>query len=187
MNKKIEKLIKSGKDHIIKSAIKIINEDLNADNFLIQVKKNKKTIIVNFHNPIVFVPLNSIFSYNYGADLIVGSSWSEIVSNPEGFGKNIIDIPVYSPTEETKKHIQFVINAVNACDEIGLIDSECFGFDDCMIIRDNPEYYKIRMLSSHQESFYKIDKQTGNIYDSRHAHLIPPPVFEDEDDVFDEI
>lgn len=56
-----------------------------------------------------------------------------------------------------------------------------------MIIRDNKGFYKITMLSTHQESNYKIDKKTGNVYDSMHVHLIPPPDFEDKNNRYEEI
>lgn len=187
INKKVEKIKSSGRDSIIKSALKIIGEDIDLNNFMVEVKANKSSVIVSFHIPIIYVPLNSVYCYDFGADLITESSWSNIVSNPEGFGINKIDISYYTPTSESQKNIQFVINAINNSDEIGSVDIQYFDIEDCMIIRDNPEFYDIKMLSTHQESFYKIDKESGKIYDSRHAHLIPPPVDEDNNDTYEEI
>ncbi len=187
MNKKVEKIKASGRDSIIKSAIKIIDEAIDINNFMIEVKANKTSVIVSFHIPIIYVPLNSVFCYDFGVDLAAGSSWSNIVSNPEAYGSDKINIPYYTTTAETQKNIQIVINAINNSDEVGSVDIQYFGIEDCMIIRDNQNFYDIRMLSLHQESFYKIDKASGKIYDSRHAHLIPPPADEDDNNKYEEI
>ena len=187
ITKKVERIKKSGRDSIIKSALKIIDKDIDINNFVIKVKANKKTVIVLFHIPIIYVPFNSEFCYNFGADLIVGSSWSNNVSNPEGYRIDKNDISYYSPTEETQKHILFVLNAINNSNEIGSIDSKNIDFKDSMIIRDNQNYYDIKVTSTHQKSFYKIDKQSGKIYDSGHKHFIAPPVDEDDDNIYVEI
>jgi len=187
MNKKVEKIKKSGRDSIIKTAVKKLNEDIDVSNYMIQVKANNSTVIVYFHIPIVYLALNTEYSYNYGIDLIEGSSWSGIISNPKGYENKKLRTQIYSPTEETQKHIQFVLNAINKSNEVDSINIEDFSFDDTMIIRDNKKHYQITMLSTHQESNYKIDKKTGNIYDSMHAHLIPPPDFGDKNDKFEEI
>ena len=187
IDKQAEKLKASGRDSIIKSAIKIIGEDIDINNFMVEVKASKTSVIVSFHIPIIYVPLNSVFCHDFGVDLITGSSWSNIVSNPEGYGTDKNDIPNYSSTSETQKNIQFVINAVNNSEDIGSVDIQDFNIDDCMIIRDNQNFYEITMLSTHQESFYKIDKVSGKVYDSRHAHLIPPPFDEDDNNKYEEI
>ena len=187
MKNKVEKLKKSGRDSIIKLAIKKLDKDIVASNYLIQVKANSSSVIVYFHLAIIYVPLNTEYAYNYGIDLIEGTSWSNIVSNPHAYETGIINTPNYKPSEETKKHIQFVLDAINKNNEVGSIDIEHFSFDDSMIIRDNKKHYEITMLSTHQESSYKIDKETGKVFDARHAHLIPPPDFGDENDKFEEI
>ena len=56
-----------------------------------------------------------------------------------------------------------------------------------MIIRDNQNYYDIKLTSTHQESFCKTDKQSRKIYDLGHAHFIAPPVDEDDDNIYVEI
>lgn len=61
MNKEVEKIKKSGRDSIIKLAIKQLNEDIDVSDIMIQVKANKTSVIVSFHSPIVYVPLNTVF------------------------------------------------------------------------------------------------------------------------------
>jgi len=187
MIKKVEKLKKRGRDSIIKIALEKIDETICLNDYIIRVKANKTSVVVSFHIPVVYIPMNSVYYYDFGLDLIEGSSWSGIISNPRDYGTDQDDIPNYSSSEKTQKHIQFVLDAINQSDEIGSINIEDFSFDDSMIIRDQIEYYEITMLSTYQESFYKIDKETGKVYDAGHAHLIPAPDFEEDDDPFEEI
>ena len=170
LNQKVKELKEKGRDSIIKKALKMFDNKINKEDYIISVKANKTSVIVNFHSPVVFLRKNSVYHHQFGCNMIEHSTWAGIISNPHDYGSDKNKIPYYSHSGDAEKHIQIVFDAVNKSDEVGSVSINDFSFDDSMIIRDHKNYYEITVLSPYQESFYKIDKKTAEVYDAGHAH-----------------
>lgn len=184
MDKDIEEIILLGKDSIIQLALKkieraglSIDEEVSIENFTqIKVLTDGKEVWVSFSNPIKYLPKKTVFYFDVGIGILEGIISRNPVSNPVDYNEKTISF--YKETKETKMNIQFVFEAINKSGKIGLIDIE--NFEDDMIIREYENYYDISIVSEFQESSYKIEKISAKIYDSEHAHLVPPPIFGDE-------
>lgn len=185
MNKEVEEIIALGKDSIIQLALALMDDNVEIQNFSkIKVMTDGETVYVSFLNPIKYLPINSVFYYDFGVDLIKKVVSHGSISNGTVDAEK--EIPFYKETKEIKKNIQFVIDAINKENEIGSIDLATF--EDNMEIREYETYYSIQVVSEYQESSYKIEKKSGEIYDVEHAHLEPRPTFEGENEhVFLEI
>ncbi len=185
MDKDVEEIILLGKDSIIQLALKKIEKaalppdgGVSIENFSqIKVLTDGKEVWVSFSNLIKYLPKKTVFYSDVGIGLVKGIISRNRVSNPVDYSEKIISF--YKETKEVKMNIQFVLEAINKSGEIGSIDIT--NFEDNMIIREYDNYYGISIVSESQESSYKIEKVSGEIYDSEHAHLVPPPNMEDED------
>lgn len=173
MNKEVEEVILLGKNSIVQFALNLFDGKMGIQNFnKIKVTTNGKEIYVSFRNPIKYLPIESVFYFDAGVNLLEKVTVCSPVSNGIVEYKNKI-IPFYKETQETKMNIQFVIEAINKNREVGSIDRA--NFEDDMIIREYENYYDISIVSEFQESSYKIEKISGKISDAEHAHLAPPP------------
>ncbi len=181
-SKKAAKIKKLNRDSTIRMALKKIREIIDLRDCIIRVTADPSSVIALFRNPIIFLPPNSSYSYNFGINLVDDTVWSLTISNPENYETNEFDIPAFSLTKAIQKHIDFVLIVINKSDEIASVSIKDFSFDETMIIRDNDNYYRITMISPNLKSFYKINKNTGEIYDTRHIHLIPLPSANDNKD-----
>ncbi|GMN07673.1 hypothetical protein MTsPCn5_30620 [Croceitalea sp. MTPC5] len=185
MDIEVEEIVLLGKDAIIQLALKKIkeaglstDEGISIANFTqIKVLTDGKEVWVSFSNPIKYLPKKTVFYFDIGVGLLEGTVSTNRVSNPEDYDEK--KIPFYKETKETKMNIQFVLEAINESGEVGEIDIA--NFEDNMIIREYENYYDLSIVSESQESYYKIEKTSGKIYDSEHAHLVPPPNTGDED------
>ncbi len=185
MNEEVEKLVQLGRDSLIQRAVTLMNQDINPKDFAtIKVTTDGEDVHVAFLNPIKYLPINSVFYFDAIYSLIYHTGGYNSVANPPDY-KIEGEIPFFKETKEIKKNMDFVIDAINRSYEVGSFDRETF--DDRMIIREYKKYYDITVVSEYQESMYKIDKRTGEIYDAMHDHLIPPPVFDGEERTIIEI
>ncbi len=192
MNPDIEKIKQLGRDHMIRMGLDRVKEHMDANIDInafdrITVMANTTNIRVEFSNPIKFAPSNSSHFYDITVDIIDEGISYDIFSNPADFESELMDYPFFVMTVEADKHIQFVINALNG--EGIKEDRKTFGQDmeGYLLIRDHAGYYQIERNSKYQESWYKIDKVSGEIYDAGHAHLEPYPDEEEKADEFVEI
>ncbi|VXB62273.1 hypothetical protein [Maribacter litoralis] len=175
MNKEVKEIVKLGKDAIVKMALGMIDEDVSAQNFSrIKVMTNGETVQVSFRNPIKYLPVNSVFYSDFGVDVLKNVISYAKVSN-ENFNADDKISPYYK-TEEMENTIQFVIESINSSDNVGSIDIA--SFEDDMTIRESKDYYDILVVSEFQESTYKIDKESGNVFDVNHAKLMSSPTFD---------
>ena len=182
MNKDVKAMIQLGKDSIIQLALKSINKKVSEKNFSkTKITTNGKDVFVSFRNPIKYLPINSIFYF----DVLVNVSKKTVYKNPVANPLEYSDkknIPFYKETENIKKHILFVIEAIN-----NMNISDIDRFEDDMIICEHKAYYAINVISKFQESFYKIKKISGEIYNEEHAHLLAPPFEMDDKEKFKNI
>ncbi len=177
MDYQIEHLKKLSRDSLINLAIDLIDQPIQKENFDITVMANQSDMVVSFRTPIKFVPQQSIHYYDIGVILTSNQTSYNSVANPQDFlSKN--QTSIFLPTEEGTKHINFVIAAINESNEVGAVDRE--NFKDNMVIRDQDEFYDVLVISSNQESWYKIDKAKGNVFDYGHAHFAAYPFVEEE-------
>ncbi|RKR07014.1 hypothetical protein CLV91_3244 [Maribacter vaceletii] len=182
MNNEVKELVKLGKDSIIQLALPLIDEKASLENFThTSVQTNGNEIYVVFSNPIMYLPINTIFYDIVGVNLTTKLSFKSKVVNPIGFTTEK-SIPYYKQTEDFKKKIEFVIAAIGSFDTADIIN-----FKDQMRILEKEDYYDISVVSEMQESWYKVKKITGEMYDEGHAHLEPEPYFENDKGTFKEI
>lgn len=174
MNKEVEDLVDQGKESIVLLALKLIDDELTADHFTkIIVKASGKEVYVSFLTPIKYLPKNSAYNFDVEVSLIEGSSSYHNYSNPVEFDEDNMNLPFYKETEDGKKNIEFVIEAIKKWAPFDVSK-----FDGSMIIRDDIDFYDIMVESDYQQSWYKVRKSTGEIYDEGHAHFEQDPNFE---------
>ena len=162
-------------------AVKKVKEYIPAfdiKNFkMILVRKRAGDVYVAFRNPILFIPLNSFYIYEVAVFLVTDTiSWDKI-DNPPGYGEKFekADIPpIFVPNEETEQAIAQVLDIINREDSgVGSIPNNILPKDSFMKIIEHQDYYNVEMNSPTVFSTYKIKKDTGEIYDHRHEHLVP--------------
>ncbi len=185
MTKEVKEIIKLGKDAIIELALGIIEEKISSENFAqIKVVTDGEEIFVSLRNPIKYLPIDTSFYFDVGIQLLEKITSYSSVSNPNTFNKEK-KTPFYIGTKETKTNIQFVLESINKSTEVGSVDVE--SFEEDMIIREHKAYYDVSVVSEFQESSYKVEKESGNVYDTEHAHLEPSPFDNKDTIVFKEI
>lgn len=144
---------------------------------------SSKEVYVSFLTPIKYLPINSAYNFDVEVLLIEKSISYHNLANPIGYDEDKMDLPFYKETENGKKNIQFVIEAIKK-----KASFDVSKFEDSMIIRDNNDFYDISVQSDYQDSWYKIRKLTGKIFDEGHAHFIQPPKIEnDQEEILIEI
>lgn len=177
MSKEVTKLIKMGEDAIVSLALNSIGGNVSLDNFTsATVLSNGEEVYVSFRNQYKYLPINTIYYFEVGVNITTQTTYKNSVANPYDFTSERT-IPYFNLTEDIKKHIDFVKQAIGNLE----------GFEDEMVIRENEDYYAIEVVSESQESSYKIKKRTGEIYDEFHAHLEPIPFDVDDSEDFKEI
>jgi hypothetical protein len=173
MKSKVEKITRIGKDSIVKLALDLITEDVQLDYFTkVKVMTDDKEIYVFFSNPIKYLPVFSEYYFDVNVNIIDKSVIYFPVSNPPELDSDV-SVSFVQHTEEEESHINFVIDAMNKSNEVGFLDKNTF--DDDMVIREKDNYYEVTIVSEYQESWCKIEKTSGRIFDIGHAHLVPPP------------
>ncbi|WP_165749025.1 hypothetical protein [Cellulophaga sp. Z1A5H] len=182
MNKEVRELVRLGRDSIIQQALTALDKKASLANFsTTSLQTNGKEVYVVFSNSVLYLPMNSIFKYMMGVNLMTNTQFSNTIANPEDFTSTDA-IPIYQETEVAKKNITFVLEAIPNLDA-----SDLTNFKGTLIIREKEDHYAIRVISEMQESWYKINKDAGIMYDEGHAHLEPEPYIESDEPKFQEI
>ena len=178
MTKEVDEIIVQGKDSIVQLALNLVDEHVDVQYFSkVKVMTDGSKVYVSLRNLIKYLPMNTCFYFDLSVELIEKTISYGLVVNGKEEGSSTT---FYRKTPESTKRIQFVIDAINKSDEISSINIEAF--DDDMIIREFEKYYVINVFSDYQESSYKIDKLSGEIYDVEHAHF-EPLTFEGESEM----
>jgi hypothetical protein len=141
----------------------------------ISVFANDDEIHIEFENQIKFIPLNTEFYYDVTVQLVHSCISYSIYSNGE-HEKNSLETNFFKPTAESENAIRFVMGVINRSEGRNENESRqefLKDFEGDLVIRDAKDHYDITRTSEWQESWYKIDKTTGKIYDEGHAHLEP--------------
>ncbi len=185
IDKEVEKIVKLGKDSIVKLALKSIDKKARIQNFSkINVTTNGKDVFVSLRNPIKYLPIETGFYFDVEISVLEKTArYGPIFNGIMDSKKDAI--PFYSQTKEIGQNIQFVIESINRSASVGSIDAA--NFEDDMTIREHENYYDIIVVSEFQESSYKVEKTSGKIFDAEHAHLSPSPFENQNKDVRKEI
>lgn len=167
-------LPQNNNDKLIAKAAAMIPYDINPDDFIISITIVEGNTEAFFYRPVKFVPRNFCAYYDVKLNVTTDNfRLYSFKSNPEGRKtKDNVEV-LYNPATKDRQKIKFVLDALKT-------DMESFNVNDLttedeMVIIEEKRYYQVTLVSPHQESFYKIDKKTGKLYDSGHSHLIPPP------------
>jgi len=182
MNKEVRQLIELGKDSIMLRALALIDEEVSIENFThTYFQTNGEEVIVSLFNPIKYLPMNSIFYFDVHVNLTKETVTKDSWANPRTYQSKAA-IPFYKPTAAIDKHLQFIIEAIDTMDMHDLDN-----FEDFMMIREHETYYETEVISETQESYYKIKKVSGELYDEMHGHIVQNPIKSDKKEVFKEI
>lgn len=172
--KKMERaaIIRMAGDEIKKS----IDPDFEAKNFdRVSVLAGKNEVLVSFSMSVRYVPWQSAFLYD--ASVIFSKqimlSCGPVV-NPENFkpGKEPV---FFKPSPESWEATDFILDAVNRSKEVGPLPDKKIPQGSVMTIYEHKGHYQVLMLSEHTESFYKVNRKTGQVYDASHNHLEAEP------------
>jgi len=182
MNKEVKKIVALGKDSIIKNALTLIDKKARLENFTnTSIQTNGTEINVVFSNSIIYLPNNSIFYVTANINLNTKAINKGTVANPIGFHtKNTI--PYYTQTEETKRNIEFVIKAIETSDKPDIIL-----YGGMISIREKKEYYAVSVSTEDYESWCRVKKISGEVYNEGYAQLAPQPYDKNEEEAFKEI
>lgn len=161
----IDSLSKLGKDSLVKLALKKINDPaFNPNDYKnVRVIVRKENISVNFKNNVLLVKSNSCFYSHVSVDLLGGGVSKSIEGD--------CDNPTYYKlTKKDEEKIDFVFNCINKSNEVGDIPEKKLPGNTTMVITEKLGYYAIEVSNYSTMSRYKINKQTGKIYDAMHKH-----------------
>jgi hypothetical protein len=183
----INELKQLGRKELIRLAAEEVrrlgDDDFNPGNFdRIRVMAGKDSIYVSFSMSIKYVPQNSIYKYDATVDFSGPDRYSEfqvmpisIVSSPKSNPKNYIskkEVGFFSPTEDSRKAIDFVLNAMKRHTKCGYYTKKKWPWNYEMIIRDKNDHYEIEEILPSVIGYYSIKKISGKIYDENHMNLI---------------
>lgn len=173
---KIDSLKQLGRDSLIKLAVKkIADPTFNPKNYdRIIVKADSNKLWVEFELSIRFKSNSSCY-YDAINVSLVGSGTSKSIT---GFCDNP---KYYKPSSKQLKKIDFIFNSINKKNEIGDIPNKKLADDTVMEITEMMTYYHVEVSDGNTMSRYKIDKNSGKIFDATHKHYMkdrddPPPI-----------
>ncbi len=169
----VEEIKSVGKDAIIKLAfekIEIGNLDIGAFD-RIKIIESEDEVWVNFDMAFKYVPLESAYFYSAGVGLADGYTVISPLSNSHE-DKNIRASAFFEPTKESKNAILFILDAINMDEETGAIPNGILPEDTDMRIFEKQDHYEIEVHSPSMVSFYRIKKNTGEVYDGEHEHVM---------------
>lgn len=169
----VEEIKRLGKDAIIKRAFEKIekgNIDIGAFD-RINIIESEDEVWVNFDMAFKYVPLESAYFYSAGVGLAEGYTVISPLSNPLE-NKNIRATAFFESTKESKNAILFILDAINKDEETRAIPKGILPEDTDMRIFEKQDHYEIEVHSPTMISFYKIKKNTGEVYDGEHEHAM---------------
>jgi hypothetical protein len=183
MTMNVKEINKLGREEIIKMAVEKLNQifsqagviDFNPINFdCIRVMVADDSVSVTFGMTYRYIPLNSAYYYGVFIDLIENVISYNSLTNPQDHDYNGKP-KFFCPNEISEKTIAFVIDAINKCDDIESIIDGQLPDDTTMAIYEKPDHYEIEVNSGIIISNFKVDIESGKVYDTTHEHIEPEP------------
>lgn len=171
INEDVEELKLLGRDSLIQLALSYMDKSIDITQYNIKILANESDVIVSFRIPVKYVPYNS--EYFYDASVDIGNDFISYAnySNPEDYQSNTVSF--YTPTEEHQENVKFVVNAINESKNENIVPVHITELTDDLIIREKPGYYGIEYISEKYDLVYKINKETGEVYDLTVGNLEP--------------
>jgi len=162
---RIDSLIKLGGEALIEMAVKEINDPgFHRENYdRISVLANKNTLLVEFRLSILLKSKSSCFYYVVDVALVGSGTGGNIIGDCD-------ETPYYQNSPADQKKIRFVLDAINASDEVGHIPDYKLPDDTSMEIIENAGHYQVEVSSWSTFSYYKVNKLTGKISEAGHKH-----------------
>ncbi|WP_405207810.1 hypothetical protein [Aquimarina sp. LLG6339-5] len=174
-NKEVKRLVKLGREYIIESALKEINESevpkIKKDDFhFITVKASDQRILVEFGYNVLYLPKNT----SYYSSIIVELPSKNVSKSSESNGSQ--NTTFYNPTAEHLRVINLILNPNGNNSDIfhkGTPYSPT-------IIYEEEKHYKVDFSSRDPYlggsfSTEEIDKETGEILSTLSGHYAPVP------------
>ena len=182
--REIEALKELGQLRIIRLAVMDMQDSFEEtqDNFDLTAYKesvwaNSKEMKVLFKLPkIVFLPINSSFYGNLAGDVINKRFSMQVLANPTDYNGPTGFYPSY-PEYEILEQIDFVIEAINKAHGEGAFTQE--EFEGNIEIRENANFYDIITRLGATNTYFKVEKKTGRLYNERHRAVRLAPQVED--------
>ncbi len=178
----VGKIKKMGRSAIIKLASKIASDNpkslLNNEDVIVSVWYNDIEVKVMFvdRSPMRYLSYGSRYYYEMEVSVYLDDKRSltgRIIDNPDKkdnfyHGETYL----YRSTEEKKKYIDYVIKLNNS-------NKNSFPIDESpvVVIREKEKYYDIQIGMNYPIT-YKIDKESGKIYDFEDLYrdFYPTPI-----------
>ena len=179
--KEVKEIVALGKDSIVKLAFTLVDKNARLQNFAkTSVQTNGKEVYVLLSNPIMYLPINTIYYTAADVNLTTEQVSLSTVANPIGFTSDE-SIPYYFQTTEATKHIAFVLKALKNADNS---DSSVFGSTQ---ILEKENHYEIGSGTATYYMWCKVKKVSGEVYDEGYEQLAINPVTKNKKDSFSEI
>lgn len=162
---KIDSLKQLGRDSLIKLGIKKINDKTFEPKYYnrIIVKADTTKLIVDFEISLR-LKTKGLCYYDLLSVSFVGSgAYKSIIGNCD-------EAKYYKPSAKHLKKIDFVFNSINKKNEIGDIPNKKLDDNTVMEITELLTYYHIEVSDGNTMSRYKIDRNSGRIFDVIHRH-----------------
>lgn len=161
-----KKLLKMAYNIIEKCFGKNILKDIEThthDFDIVEVYKSKSDIKIVFGYRYYFIPLESHSCYYFSLTLINNSIFLSDFKNPEDFKSTQnrrTPAPFFTPTEETKKVIEFLENLYNWNEDPSIQVSIC----------EKEKFYNVEVLDDYSGEWFKLEKTTFKIFDQKHKN-----------------
>ena len=169
---KLQDLKDLGRDSLISKAIARINAEFpEFDNETfknVRVVAGKDVLYVRFSVPYCYVPLNTSAIYHVSVYLHGSSQLS--LGSLSNNAEIDFDTGFYKPDPAHYEAIAFISEATSRDQHVTPIEEVTKVYKHDVIIMEMPGEYKVDISSNSTSSGYRVNKQTGEVYDHWHKH-----------------
>ena len=154
-----------------------------------KVLENAEDVRVVFDRQIKFLPIDSVYLYS-AAVIFIKNEVKDLdyakapatfsIGIKENFsgrekGKTLPkETDCFNVSSSIREKFDFVLKAINQSDKVSNLNIQKLPPDFNMIVTEFKDYYQVE-IDWQYLSAYKINKQTGKIYDDGHKHYAPEP------------
>ena len=169
----IEELSNLDRDSLITLAKEKIDQPFSTDLFdRIEIQYSKEDVDISFKMSICYIPSNSQYYYGVNVYLIQDIVTYTAFANPQDFHSD--NCTFFIPGTESEKSIKFIVHALDKLGDIEFTHKGQLYDTETMVIRNNPNYYDIEIISESWDYSCKIDKNTQEVYNIVNGFMEPP-------------
>lgn len=145
------------------------------------LRRETEVIEVGFQPPpILYLPHGQRYTTSIWVDLLAGNTGSDFEIHPDAPKMGPPDWARIPPYVEGPEHRAAVARFLAHCNRdrdpaLPPVTRDDFLNGPSVLISDAGDHDAVLVVSTHQESSYKLDKITGAVSDAWHAHLAPMP------------